>query len=165
MNISGPIYGVWAFVLFIVIVAIPIQAQELVGRPGPLKLGALFAEPETRKPKATVFRFLERSVFGSQWPLISDTAYIGCARPLPRVTVIVVLDGKAWAVNSESKSWFKDNSSELEVGGEKIAVNVGPQQEPWLADNPEFPGTQKSVAPLLDIAKHMGCLPKIKPPP
>lgn len=107
-----------------------LQAQEVIGSAGPLRLGALYAGSVNIEPKATAFRFAERVTFGSQWPLLADKAYIGCARLLPRVTVMIVVDGVPWALNSESKSWLRDNVAELEVGGQKVAVNAAAQHEP-----------------------------------
>lgn len=141
----------------------PLQAQEVVGPAGPLRFGALYAGSAMGEPNATVFRFVERAEFGGGWPLVANNAYIGCARALPRVTVMVVADGVASGMNSESKAWLKDNKAELEIDGRKVLVNAGSQGESWLDEDPEFPGTHKSIGVLVDSAKRLGCLAKVMP--
>lgn len=140
-------------------VSSPLASQEIVGQPGPHRLGGLYITGKI-EPEATVFRFVEQVGFASRWPLAAAYAYVGCARLLPRATVVIVVNGTAWALNPETKTWLKSNKAELEIDGHKGSVNAGDQREPWLSDDPEFPGTQLSTAPLLDIAKRLGCLPK-----
>ncbi|MEQ1697470.1 MAG: hypothetical protein ABL901_16680 [Hyphomicrobiaceae bacterium] len=146
--------------LAVIVFVTPVAPQEITGPVGPLRLGALTIGSNATDQNSTVFRFVERSHLGNRWPLVAGSAYVGCAQSLPRVSVLVVADGVPWAFNAESKAWMMANKAVLDVNGQQVAVNVAGSHEPWLADDAEFPGTQMSAAPLLDIAKRLGCLPK-----
>ena len=141
-------------------------AQETVGPPGPLVVGPLYETVRSGPPQQTVFRFVEGASIGPTWPLVVDTAYVGCARNQPRVSVLLVIDGQPWTLNAESAGWFTANPAELEVGGSRKSIKISRVSEPWMAGDPEFdPSSTKSLAPLILIAKRLGCLPKSAPSP
>lgn len=143
------------------VAAMDAAGQEILGGPGTVMIGPLIEANSDNYP--TVFRYIDRKMNSTRWPLVADTAYIGCARWFPRESIIVVIDGTPWAVNAESKKWVLTRGALLIIDGKVVPVSVGSTQEPWLATIEADSGLQKSAALLLEVAKRLGCSPKPGP--
>lgn len=120
------------------------------------KFGDLVIGETQRLP--TLFRRVERAAFPRDWPLTGDVAHIGCSLAQPQTTILIVIDSVPWALNDATRTWVRNDAPRLAVGSEKVPVIAGDAHEPWLAPLSEAESSPRNLAPLLDVARRMGCM-------
>lgn len=125
------------------------------------KFGDLVTDAGQRLP--TLFRRIDKTAILHDWPLRSDAADIGCSLSRPQTSVIIVVDGTPWALNDATKAWVRAAAPSLMVGNESVHVVAGDEPEPWLAPLSATETSPRSLAPLLDVARRMGCMARPVP--
>lgn len=124
--------------------------------------GAASGEGTVTRRLPMTFKRLTQGEYGERWPLTVDTAWVGCARDLPIFTVLLVVDGTAWALNGTTKGWAKGGRYRLTIDGQPKVVQVSDEPEWWALDGKTvifgMVAPRKSISPLFDVVREMGCL-------
>jgi hypothetical protein len=128
---------------------------------GSTPVGDLLIGESQRFP--TLFRRVERRALPGNWPLNTAYADIGCSLDRPQTSVVIIVDGIPWALNDATKSWVRSAAPRLMVGNKPVPVVAGDGHEPWLAALSEAESAPRSIVPLLEVARRMGCMARPVP--
>ena len=143
-----------AVVVLLLLSAAAARGQEQVGELEVVGAGGLV--PPGRY--ATVIKPIERQEFGADWPLTVDRAILVCslAAPLPPMTVLLVVDGRVYALNGTTKGQARGGRYRWSLSrGEWLPVVVDDAPAWWAAGTAT---PKKYLGPIFDAARSLGCL-------
>lgn len=116
-------------------------------------IGKLYSGVADVTGEPGISKHIEKTSFADRWPLTRADAIVFCSLSKRHESLIIVIEGKAYALNAQTTANAAANDYRLEVSGERVPVEPVSQLEPLRE-------TDKNFGIIVETASRIGCLTK-----
>lgn len=122
-------------------------------------IGKLYLGSADLTGEQTISRHIASAAYADRWPLTAAAATVVCVLPRRLETLMLVIDGRAWALNGATRK-LAESGLEIEIADQRVPVDASADQVSWRLREPDDLTMFKSMMPVIDAASRIGCLRK-----